>query len=291
MNCRKCHAQVKESDAFCSACGTKLQFICESCGSTVAEDDVFCRKCGVTLQQAKPDAISLDVAKILSHRLNNALSIILTSSQIAMHISKSLYGNVKKELQDILNDIAEFAENSGTFIHQFQKYVDAIENREPEDDVKKLAEQIINYPQFETVAVDIKENEFESEIVEEKTQRSKKISVIVVDDESGIRQTMSYALSLAGHNVITASNGQEGIKDIQDRFYDIAFVDLILPDMEGWQVIDSIKKQSPNTMIVLMTGWNIKLDDNEVWEKNVDAMLSKPFHLSDVTDLIKNIKR
>ncbi|HGE72575.1 TPA: response regulator [Candidatus Poribacteria bacterium] len=287
MKCRKCHKQVKEDDIFCPACGTKLQFICDNCGSSVDENDSFCRKCGVALKQASASTISFDVAKNLSHHINNALSIILTSSQLALHISKSLYGNLRTELQNLLNDIAEFAENSGVLVHQFQEYINAIENNDLTSEIEEFAKKIINYPQIEAVEKKIKDDNVE--IIEIKSEKSRQISVLIVDDESRIRQTMSYAFSLSGHNVITASNGQEAIDHIEKRFYNIAFVDLVLPDIDGWQVIDIIKQKSPNTMTVLMTGWNVKLDDNEVWAKNVDAMLSKPFQLSDVYELIKNL--
>jgi len=75
---------------------------------------------------------------------------------------------------------------------------------------------------------------------------------------------------------------------IKNQYYDVAFVDLILPDMEGWKIIDAIKQISPDTMIVLMTGWNVNLDNNKLDEGNIDTILTKPFQLFDVTELIKS---
>ncbi|MGB9595994.1 MAG: response regulator [Candidatus Poribacteria bacterium] len=289
MKCRKCRTQAKDGDMFCSVCGNKLIFKCDNCGSIVDENDAYCRKCGSALRQTNAFIISIDVAKNLSHRINNALAIILTSSQIALKISKNLYGNLGAELQSLLNDIAESAENSGILVHQFQEYINAIENDDPKDEIENLADKIINYPKFEPIKRKTKDDDTIMDVIEEKPKKSKQISVLIIDDEDRIRQTMSYAISLSGHNVITASNGQEAIEHIQKRFYNIAFVDLVLPDMDGWQIIDIIKQRSPNTITVLMTGWNVKIDDNEVLSKNVDAMLSKPFQLSDVSELIKNI--
>ncbi len=289
MECKKCHTQAKNGDIFCSVCGTRLQFICDNCGSIANENDRYCRKCGSALKRTNAFVISLDVAKSLSHRINNALSVILTSSQIALYISKSLHGNIGTELQSILNDIAESAKSSGILVHQFQEYINAVENESADSEIEPLAYNITNYSGFEAIEKKSKDNSIIIDVTEEKPKKLGQISVIIIDDESRIRQTMSYAISLSGHNVITASNGQEAIEHIEKRFYNIAFVDLVLPDMDGWQVIDIIKQKSPNTITVLMTGWNVKLDDNEILSRNTDAVLSKPFQISDVFELIKNI--
>lgn len=285
MRCRKCHTYVKDGDMYCPVCGNRLQYNCDDCGSILAKIDAYCRMCGSALIRTNALVISLDVAKSLSHRINNALAIILTSSQIALKISKNFSGNLKTELLTLLNDIVDSAESSGLLVHQFQEYINAIENNEPKDIIENLAGKIINHPKNEPIRKKTKDEDID--ITEKKSR--KLISVLVVDDEDRIRQSLSYAISLSGHNVITASNGQEAIEHIERRFYHIAFVDLVLPDMDGWQVIDTIKQKSPNTITVLMTGWNVKLDDADLLAKNVDAMLSKPFQLSDVSELIKNV--
>jgi len=128
----------------------------------------------------------------------------------------------------------------------------------------------------------------ESGLVRNISSAKKQVSILIVDDEDRIRYAMSYALTLGGHSVITASNGQEALESIKSRYYDIAFVDLILPDMDGWEIVNSIRQMSPNTTIVLMTGWNVRLDDEKLKEANLDTVLTKPFQLSDVADLIKS---
>jgi len=287
MECRECHKEINESDQFCPKCGSRVQRVCHKCGSISGENDLFCRKCGSALLETNSEAILPEVAKALAHRLNNALSIILTSSQLSLYHIKDLSGKTANDLQKLLNDIAISADNSGGLIHQFQQYIDSIEQKRPEKESRTFANQIESHQLDFSSELRTFDSE-ESGLVRNISSGKKQVSILIVDDEDRIRYAMSYALTLGGHSVITASNGQEALESIKSRYYDIAFVDLILPDMDGWEIVNSIRQMSPNTTIVLMTGWNVRLDDEKLKEANLDTVLTKPFQLSDVADLIKS---
>ncbi len=288
MECRECHKEINEIDQFCPKCGSRVQKVCSQCKSPIDERDIFCRKCGSAILDTDSETASLEVAKALAHRLNNALSIILTSSQLALYQIKDLSGKTANDLQKLLNDIAVSADNSGGLIHQFQKYIDSIEQKRPEKESETFAHQIESRHQLDFSSELRTFDSDESGLIGNPSSSKKQVSILIVDDEDKIRYAMSYALTLGGHSVITASNGQEALELIKSRYYDIAFVDLILPDMDGWEIVNSIGQTSPNTNIVLMTGWNVGLDDEKLKKANLDTVLTKPFQLSDVTDLIKS---
>jgi CheY-like chemotaxis protein len=114
------------------------------------------------------------------------------------------------------------------------------------------------------------------------------LSVLVIDDEERIRHTLSYAFTLSGCHVITASTGSEGIQLARNKSYNIAFIDLKMPGLDGIETARWIKSLSPDTYTILMTGWNIKLDDSSL--KNViNAVITKPFQLSEVSKIIKSV--
>jgi CheY-like chemotaxis protein len=292
MKCRECHEIIKEDDLYCSFCGAKIIRLCYKCNNTVSNEDLFCNKCGNKLIEPELEykASFIDNAKILAHQLNNILSIILASSQLALYQIKNPDEKNTDKLQDFLNDIAIYADSSGILIHQFQNYIEAVEKKLVQNSLKISAENIKSHNQtdFSAELKTYRADKNKIRTIRSISTSQKQASILVVDDEDKIRYAMSYAITIGGHNVITAQNGQEALNLIKNQYYDVAFVDLILPDMEGWKIIDAIKQISSNTMIVLMTGWNVNLDNNKLDEGNIDTILTKPFQLFDVTELIKS---
>lgn len=236
-----------------------------------------------------PEETLIDVAKAVAHLLNNTLSIVLTNSQLALHRTAGLPDQIVGELRSWLRDIQTAAADSGVVIHRFQSFIDSVEQASRPDIADK-------YPQAE-VPVYSEALSFPSSghrangvpmdtLQQTAPARVGHISILIVDDEEKIRHALSYALTLGGHHVITAANGQEALALIQSRSYDIAFVDLKMPDMDGWEVARAIKRIEPDAMIVLMTGWRVQLGDEKLKENHVDALISKPFELSQIGDLI-----
>ncbi len=288
MRCRSCQAMLNEDDLFCPSCGTRVQLICNRCGSSVKDEDLFCRKCGASLKDTKSflDDPTINVAKAVAHRINNMLSVALTNSQLAKNQIRNLSKDANQKMQNFLQEVISSISNSGKIIHLFQEFLNSIENEHTYSDVSKYTEQIlmeIEKMQIPEIAVNNGKSKGEDNILLPKLGN---ISILIVDDEDMVRHALSYALTLGGYHVITAMNGKEGMEFIKSKFYDIAFVDLKMPDIDGWEVVRFIKSVSPDTMTILMTGWGIQFDDERLQNGNVDAVLAKPFQLSQVSELI-----
>lgn len=266
--------------------------MCGQCGSVVADGDLFCRRCGASLKHlgspgTRTEGTLISVAQAVAHRLNNALSIVLTNSQLVMHqvANPSVPLETREKLQDRLQDIAVAAANSGEVIHQFQRLLDSLANGcsqvpcSPED-------QTTGKPESQTTGKPVLALGDPRSGFPAFTLCVGHISILIVDDEEKIRHALSYALTLAGYHVITASDGQEALALFQSRSYDFAFVDLKMPGMDGWEVARTIKRMDPDTMVVLMTGWRVRLDDERLKESHIDAVITKPFKLSEMSDLI-----
>ena len=80
--------------------------------------------------------------------------------------------------------------------------------------------------------------------------------ILIVDDEPMIRELLEAMLELEGMDVKSASNGEEALKELSTSFYDMCFLDLILPGISGLETMGKIREISPGTKIALMTGYS-----------------------------------
>ena len=96
-------------------------------------------------------------------------------------------------------------------------------------------------------------------------------------------------LSGEGHKVDIAYNGKQGLDIFNKKQFDLVFTDLAMPGMSGWQVAKRIKEMNNRMPVVLITGWELKPAEIEDDKKNVDIIIKKPFTVTDVTGVIKDI--
>lgn len=80
-------------------------------------------------------------------------------------------------------------------------------------------------------------------------------SILIIDDELLILDTMSKDLEEEGYKVDTAKNGDEGVRKFIDNRYDLVIVDLVMPGMGGLEVAQTIKEVKPNTKVIFLTGY------------------------------------
>ncbi len=78
--------------------------------------------------------------------------------------------------------------------------------------------------------------------------------VLVVDDEEGIRESLSDILKDEGHEVITSETGEEALKIIRENNPDLIFLDIWLPGMDGLQALKEIKEVNPELTVVMISG-------------------------------------
>ena len=83
---------------------------------------------------------------------------------------------------------------------------------------------------------------------------TQKLRVLFVDDEQAIRDVMKIELPRMGHDVVMCEDGYAALKALDKQPFDVAIVDLRMPGLSGWDVIDHIKKVSPETEVIISTG-------------------------------------
>ena len=111
--------------------------------------------------------------------------------------------------------------------------------------------------------------------------------ILIVDDDDTIRSTMKAILEDEGYKVDLAANGKEGVQKAEKTAYNIALLDIRLPDMEGVELLKLMKPAVPRTRKIMVTGYPSTQNAIEALNKNADAYLIKPV---DIEKLLSTIK-
>ncbi len=116
-----------------------------------------------------------------------------------------------------------------------------------------------------------------------------KTLILVVDDQFGDRETLKVTLGDKGYRVATAADGSEAIKMVKERHYDIIFLDIRLPDMNGVQTFEQVKEIDADIAVIMMTGYT----EEELVKRAVSAgaytYVYKPFDMDKVITLVEKI--
>jgi CheY-like chemotaxis protein len=117
-------------------------------------------------------------------------------------------------------------------------------------------------------------------------KESRQARILVIDDEDAVRDILSRILKTKGHQVVVASNGEEGIERFGSEPFDLVFTDLGMPKLSGWEVGKAIKGINPKVPIAMITGWGVELDREKLSESGIDLVVSKPFNFDQVIRLV-----
>jgi CheY-like chemotaxis protein len=111
-------------------------------------------------------------------------------------------------------------------------------------------------------------------------------TVLVVDDDPGVLEVLELALGAEGYSVVVARNGREALDQAAASQPSLMLVDLMMPIMDGWQFVREVRKVDDlgtTPVIVLSAARNV---DEAVRDLGVEAVVSKPFNLDDLLELV-----
>ncbi len=114
-------------------------------------------------------------------------------------------------------------------------------------------------------------------------------TVLLIEDNPQMRRMVARALTMAKHHVIEATNGREGLEQFRAHRPEIVITDIVMPEIEGIELIRDIRREAPTVRIIAMSGGGITgnmqfLDFARAL--GADAVLAKPFRASDVVALV-----
>jgi nitrogen-specific signal transduction histidine kinase/ActR/RegA family two-component response regulator len=114
---------------------------------------------------------------------------------------------------------------------------------------------------------------------------------LVVDDDPQVRDMIRDILSNAGHRVVTAVDGSDGVEKFKaDSSIDVVITDLAMPKLNGLQLARVCKTLRPSVPVVMLTGWGVLLTEDELAEHGVDEVLSKPVRMDQVLGTIASVR-
>lgn len=124
------------------------------------------------------------------------------------------------------------------------------------------------------------------DIVEEK-ENEEPSKILIVDDEAGIRDSLQEILLQEGYKTETAKTGKEAIEAFQKETFDVAIIDIKLPDMDGTTLLDALKKFEPNLIRIIITGFPSLENAVQSINSGADGYIVKPFKPQKLIEQIK----
>lgn len=119
---------------------------------------------------------------------------------------------------------------------------------------------------------------------------SRKINVLIIDDEPSFSETLKEALSTFGYQIYQAFTGSKAMSILKETDVDICFLDIHLPDMNGFSLVDKVKENSPKSEIIIMTAFG-EIDYSKTAIKTGSYFLPKPFRIEDLSNLLMKMEK
>jgi CheY-like chemotaxis protein len=110
--------------------------------------------------------------------------------------------------------------------------------------------------------------------------------VLVVDDLKNMRCTLRGILEDKGYCVVTAENGYQAIESVKGNHFDVIFMDIKMPGMNGVQAFSEIKRLDPKVMVIMMTAYDEKDLAEKALKQGARTCLCKPFDMEQVFSLL-----
>src|SRR5262249_5032768 len=122
-----------------------------------------------------------------------------------------------------------------------------------------------------------------------RSARTLAASVLIVDDEPVIRDTLAEYLAQEGYSVQACSDGEEALMLAAERRFDIALCDVQLPGMDGIELLEGLLKLSPQTFVLLITAYGTVENAIEAFQRGAHDYLMKPILLDEVGNKLRRL--
>lgn len=114
-----------------------------------------------------------------------------------------------------------------------------------------------------------------------------KEKILIVDDNEGMRKTLALIFSKKGYETETAGTGQEGLKKGKERYFHLALLDIKLPDMNGVELLISLKEMHPHMSVIMMTAYASVENVIEALNQGASGYLTKPLNMDEVRAIVR----
>jgi two-component system, OmpR family, alkaline phosphatase synthesis response regulator PhoP len=111
---------------------------------------------------------------------------------------------------------------------------------------------------------------------------SNKPSILLVEDEENLHEALKLNLELEGYEITSAFTGSEALQKIQSEYFDLIILDVMLPDVDGITITETIRVQNNQVPILILSAKNTSSDRVLGLKKGADDYLTKPFNLEEL---------
>ena len=118
-----------------------------------------------------------------------------------------------------------------------------------------------------------------------------KANILLVDDNVSLTRTLSLILGRKGYEVNTAETGFEAIDLIKEKPYDIIFMDIKMPVMDGVETFKKIKKIRSDAVVMIMTAYSVDDLVQEVMQEGAYGIIYKPLDINKVVGIIEEVTK
>ncbi|WP_431216772.1 response regulator [Puia sp. P3] len=101
-------------------------------------------------------------------------------------------------------------------------------------------------------------------------------NILIIDDEKAIRKTLSEILSYEGYKIDEAGDGEDGLKKIKEKEYDVILCDIKMPKIDGIEFLEKAKETNPDVPIIMISGHGTIETAVEAVKKGAYDYISKP---------------
>lgn len=115
--------------------------------------------------------------------------------------------------------------------------------------------------------------------------------ILVIDDDKNTRFFIKEALEFNHYNIFTASNGVEGLKIFENKHIDLVIVDIMMPEMDGYQFTKELREFNSNIPILMMSAKQLSEDRKKGFVLGIDDYMTKPLDLEELLLHVKALLR
>ena len=125
-----------------------------------------------------------------------------------------------------------------------------------------------------------------------KNQSESRLNVLIIDDNEQITKMISSFLDLSNHDCTIVNDGKDGLELIKTKKYDSIVLDLAMPEFDGYEILDTLKKEDPSQIskIIILTASSVPLETVKKFkELGVSSCLQKPVDIDQLLSKITNV--
>ena len=115
--------------------------------------------------------------------------------------------------------------------------------------------------------------------------------VLIIDDEADIVTGVEHTLVREGYEVLTASNGKDGLRKAVEGAPDIIVLDVMMPKMDGYAVLAELRKRGLRTPVIMLTGRDAEEDKVRGLDTGADDYVTKPFSMKELAARVRAVRR